>query len=230
MCWNIKNYSSPEETEKVDNIDMVRKGNTDAEREGSGEDNSTDWRRNKKRSPWVQRAARQRHRALLSSTYQWALWVLGLWELGEPSVWLCPPFREELWSRLDCLQTLLAFLRGSCLQSGEKQYNGLALPSFLPKPHWNSLCSCSRAWLLPGEQRPTDPVRPNSTDPDIPDLPVESQTSSPSWYVQVYSGSYWTEFVLEFIPSHLPGMVKNMVECHIHIDTYWTPITCQVLF
>ena len=70
MCSNIKNYSSPEETEKVDNIDMVRKGNTDAEREGSGEDNSTDGRRNKKRSPRVQRAARQRHRALLSSTYQ----------------------------------------------------------------------------------------------------------------------------------------------------------------
>ena len=86
MCSNRKNYSSPEETEKVDNIDMVRKGNTDAEREGSGEDNSTDGRRNKKRSPWVQRAAKQRHRALLSSIYQWALWVLGLWELGEPSV------------------------------------------------------------------------------------------------------------------------------------------------
>ena len=51
MCSNIKNYSSPEETEKVDNIDMVRKGNTDAEREGSGEDNSTDGRRNKKRGP-----------------------------------------------------------------------------------------------------------------------------------------------------------------------------------
>ena len=126
-------------------------------------------------------------------------------------LWLCPPFWEELWSRLDCLQTLLELLRGNCVQSGEKQYNGLTLPSFLPKPHWNSLCSCSRAWLLPGEQRPTDPVRPNSTDPDIPDLPVESQTSSPSWYVQVYSGSYWTDFVLEFIPSHLPGMPSLII-------------------
>lgn len=121
-------------------------------------------------------------------------------------LWLCPPFWGELWSRLDCLQTLLAFLRGSCLQSGEKQYNGLTLPSFLPNPHWNILRSCSRAWLLPGEQRSTDPVRPNSTDPDTPDLPVESQTSSPSWYVQVHSGSYWTESVLEFIPSYLPGV------------------------
>ena len=66
MCWNIKNYSSPEETEKVENTDMVGKGNTDAEREGSGEDNSTDGRRHRKRrGARVQRAARQRHRALL---------------------------------------------------------------------------------------------------------------------------------------------------------------------
>lgn len=37
LCCNIKNYSSQEETEKVENTNMVRKGNTDAEREGSGE-------------------------------------------------------------------------------------------------------------------------------------------------------------------------------------------------
>lgn len=51
LCCNIKNYSSPEETEKVENTNMVRKGNTDAEREGSGKDNGTDGRRHRKRSP-----------------------------------------------------------------------------------------------------------------------------------------------------------------------------------
>lgn len=43
-------------------------------------------------------------------------------------LWLCPPFWEELWSRLDCLlafQTLLAFLRGSCLQSHRVAYSCL---------------------------------------------------------------------------------------------------------
>ena len=49
MCWNIKNYSSPEETEKVENTDMAGKGSRDAERDGSGEDNGTDGRRHRKR-------------------------------------------------------------------------------------------------------------------------------------------------------------------------------------
>ena len=94
---------------------------------------------------------------------------------------------------------------GSSFQSGPKPCKDLMLPSFLFH-HWNILCSCLRAWLLPGEQVSIEPVRPSSADPDIPDLLVESQTSSPSLYTHINSSSCWTEPVLIFIPSHLPGM------------------------
>ena len=181
LCCNIKNYSSREETEKVENTNMVRKGNTDAEREGSGERQWHRWEKTyEKESLSAEGSQAEAQNSPVSNTLMSSL-SSGTLEAGiAQCLWLCPPIWGALCSRLDCLQTLLAFLRGSCLQSGEKQYNGLTLPSFLPNPHWNILHSCSRAWLLPGEQRSTDPVRPNSTDPNTPDLPVESQTSSPS--------------------------------------------------
>jgi len=48
MCWNIKNYPSPDETEKAENTDIVGKGNTDPEREGSGESQWHRWEKAQK--------------------------------------------------------------------------------------------------------------------------------------------------------------------------------------
>ena len=225
MCWDIKNYSSPDETEKAENTDIVGKGNTDAEREGSGESQWQRWEKAREEECLSAEGSQAEAQsspitnATVSSLRSATLGVVRAQCLTLPTLLggameqtalsatsfgfcgqLCP-----LWCLVILALRPPPSTGGSSFQSRQKPCKDLMLPSFLFH-HWNSLCSCLRAWLLPGEQVSTEPVRPSSADPDIPDLLVENQTSSPSLYAQINSSSCWTEPVLVSIPSHLPGM------------------------
>ena len=202
------------------------KGNTDAEREGSGESQRHRWEKAQEEKECLSAEGSQAEaqsspitNAIVSSLSSATLGVVrvqcpilptllgGAMEktaLSATSFGFCGQLCS-LWCLVILALRPPPSTGGGSFQPGQKPHKDLLLPRFLFH-HWNILYSCLRAWLLLGEQVSIEPVRPNSADPDIPDLLVESQILSTSLYAQINSSSCWTEPVLVSIPSHLPGM------------------------